>query len=51
MHRSFIKQETLMANEQLNVRSTLHITRGIQVKTEIASFTTIRLIEIFKVKK
>lgn len=50
MHRSFIKKETLMANEQVNVCSTLHITREIQVKTEIASFT-IRLMEIFKVKK
>ena len=51
MHRSFTKQETLVANEQVNVCSTIHITREIQVKIEIASLTTIRLMEIFKVKK
>lgn len=49
MLRLFIKEETLMANKQVKICSTSHITREIQVETEIASFTSVRLVEIFKV--
>lgn len=44
----FIEEETQLANKYVKIHTTSHLTREIQVKTEITYLTNIRLIEIFK---